>query len=125
MLDYIAIIRSCTQHDFMETYGMRMRECTVPLSSESLLFSEHWVKSKIHPNLTAHCPIGPFPAPKYMSCILLCFSITIHEHTITLCCGAQKTCLIVANHLSNEDTFKIIHFFSTLQQQHIYDICLL
>ena len=126
MLAYIAIFRSCTQHDLMETYGMRMRVYTATLTRTFAVHSsEHWIKSKftrislntVREVLFLHR--GTFLHAFYF------ISITTHEHTITLCCGAQKNRFIEANYLSNEDTFKMIHCCSTLQQQHIYDIYLL
>ena len=84
--------------------------------------SEHWIKSKftrisLHTvRVVLFLHRGTFLHAFYF------ISITTHEHTITLCCGAQKNRLIEANYLSNEDTFKMIHCCSTLLQQHIYDI---
>ena len=121
MLAYLAIFRSCTQHDLMET----MRECTVPLSPEPLLFtpvnigsSRKIIRISLHAvRVVLFLHRGTFLHAFYF------ISITTHEHTITLCCGAQKNRLIEANYLSNEDTFKMIHCCSTLL--HIYDIYLL
>ena len=83
--------------------------------------SEHWIKSKFIPislhtvRVVLFLHRGTFLHAFYF------ISITTYEHTITLCCGAQKNRLIEANYLSNEDTFKTIHCCSTLQQQHIYE----
>ena len=85
--------------------------------------SEHWIKSRfirisLHTvRVVLFLHRGTFLHAFYF------ISITTHEHTITLCCGAQKNRLIEANYLSNEDTFKMIHCCSTLL--HIYDIYLL
>ena len=129
MLAYLAIFRSCTQHDLMETYGMRMPECTVPLSPETLLFTPVNIGSsrnspESHFTLSAWCFVVLFLHRGTFLHAFYFISITTHEHTITLCCGAQKNRLIEANYLSNEDTFKMIHCCSTLLQHHIYDIYL-
>ena len=103
---------------------MRMRERTVPLSPEPLLFtpvnigsSRNSSESHFTLRVVLFLHRGTFLHAFYF------ISITTHEHTITLCCGAQKNRLIEANYLSNEDTFKMIHCCSTLL--HIYDIYLL
>ena len=94
---YITVIRSCKQHAYMEAYGMRMRVCTAH-SRKNLYCSLMNIGSsrKISYDLTAHCPSGPFPASRCIStCILFCFSITIHKHTmINMYCGTQKNRLI-------------------------------
>ena len=68
------------------------------LSPKPLLFTLMNIGSsrKISYDLTAHCPSGPFPASRCIStCILFCFSITIHKHTmINMYCGTQKNRLI-------------------------------
>ena len=94
------------------------------LSQKPLLFTLVKIgssKKKIKNDFTSHCPSGPFPVSRCIStCILFCFSITIHKHTmINIYCGTQNNRLIEANHLSNEDTFKMIHCCLTLQQQRI------
>ena len=84
-------------------------ECEYALRTLAKTFTvhsdEHWVSRKISYDLTAHCPSGPFPASRCIStCILFCFSITIHKHTmINMYCGTQKIRLIEQRrHLYND-----------------------
>ena len=69
---------------------MRMRVCTVPLSPEPLLFTP------VNTGSSRNSPESHFTLSVWcFSCIevhaFYFISITTHEHTITLCCGAQKT----------------------------------
>ena len=71
-------------------------ECEYALRTLAKTFTVHsnerWVRRKISYDLTAHCPSGHFPASRCIStCILFCFSVTIHKHTmINMYCGTQK-----------------------------------